>query len=138
AGNESPSWFWSAFRSGSPRATPTTCAPAAVSEMAVWRPKPRLEPVTIAVVPDRLASVMRISFSVSDGGHGALPRHGGRGDFPAPDEQERDRDGGQRGEPADPERPLESAGERGRRRVSQAQQVAGVGRGDGGGDRYPP
>ncbi len=40
--------------------------------------------------------------------------HGGRGglgDFGAPDEEERDGDGGQADEPADPKCPLESAGE---------------------------
>jgi threonine dehydratase len=74
------------------------------------------------------------------GGYPGLALQGGRdgaGEFCAPDEQERDRDGGQSGEAGDPERPLEPAGERGGRGVALAQQEAGVGRGDCRGDGYP-
>jgi hypothetical protein len=51
--------------------------------------------------------------------------HGGRGgpgDFGAPDEEERDGDGAQADEPADPECPVESAGERVRDGVALAER----------------
>ena len=49
----SPSSSRTSSRCALVRATPTTCAPAAASEMAMARPNPRLAPVTIAVVPLR-------------------------------------------------------------------------------------
>ena len=57
-----------------------------------------------------------------------LPWHGGRGlgDFGAPDEEERDGDGGQADKPADPQCPMESAGERDRYAVAVAEQDTGV------------
>src|SRR5215469_18289110 len=60
------------------------------------------------------------SASVGGGCRGLVLQGGsdGAGEFCAPDEQERDRDGGQCGEPGDPERPLEPAGERGGRGVA--------------------
>ena len=59
------------------------------------------------------------------------------GEFSAPDEQEGDGDGRQSSQPADPERPLESAGERGRHGVAPAQEITGVSRCYGRGDRHP-
>src|SRR5215469_13765107 len=54
-------------------AMPTTCAPAACSATAMPRPKPRLAPVTMAVVPDRFfadmeSSSVRCRFTGTDPG----------------------------------------------------------------------
>src|SRR5215467_9242573 len=96
-------------------------------------------PVTVATPAIRaFSSALLGSAPRSVGGSGYRGllwpggNHGPR-DFCAPDEQEGDRDAGQSGEPGNPERPLESVGERGRRGVALAQQEAGVGRGNGGG-----
>jgi hypothetical protein len=51
---------------------------------------------------------------------------GGLGGFGALDEEERDGDGGQANEPADPECPVESAGERVRDGVALAEQDTGA------------
>src|SRR5258708_33892700 len=79
--------------------------------------------------PIRQAANRRRPRSVGGGGGGGLPLHGGRGgpgEFGAPDEEERDGDGGQADEPADPECPVESAGERVRDGVALAEQDMGV------------
>jgi hypothetical protein len=55
--------------------------------------------------------------------------HGGRGglvDFGPPDEEERDGGGRQADEPADPECPVESAGERVRDGMALAEQDTGA------------
>src|SRR5579875_3934595 len=49
----SPSWSANSASGCSLRATPTTWAPTPASTTAVARPKPRLAPVTTAVVPDK-------------------------------------------------------------------------------------
>jgi len=59
----------------------------------------------------------------------------GPGEFCAPDEQERDGDGGPVPPAANPQRPPESAGERGRGGVPLTEKQAGVGRCNGRGDR---
>ena len=51
---------------------------------------------------------------------------GGVGDFGAADEEERDGDSGQAGEPADPQCAVKSAGERVRDGVALAEQDTGA------------
>src|SRR5262249_41578115 len=80
-------------------------------------------------------SIAESSGQMVGGAAGGRRSSHGPGEFGAPDEQERDGDGGQSHQPANPQRPLESAGERGRGGVSLAEKQAGVGRCDGRGDR---
>src|SRR5262249_154676 len=70
------------------------------------------------------------------GGYRGLVVQGGRGgagEFGAPDQQERDWNGGQGGEPGGPERLLEPPSDAGRGRAPPGPQGAGGGGGGGGG-----
>src|SRR5690242_6904988 len=65
-------------RAAASRATPTTAAPSFASAAAMARPKPRLAPVTTAVLPDSCRSVMTVSCS----GRAVLVRRGPDGPGP--------------------------------------------------------
>src|SRR4051794_23402428 len=106
------------------RATATTLAPASWRATVTARPKPRPAPVTRAVVPmsscDATGGLLRGVLSLAlISGRGRKDRFrflGGcvvRCELAAADEQERDRDAGEADRAADPERPLEAAGQRG-------------------------
>src|SRR5215472_1676985 len=57
---DSPSAARTSSSAARSRATPTTCAPAALRAVAMPRPRPRLAPVTSAVAPARSCSDMPI------------------------------------------------------------------------------